>query len=180
MKKIIFQAVLFAFIAASLFSQTLEPSGQVTVEPVLAAQGFAFQGKDFKTVRMALIEGMSDEENAGEKADGKLHGKISIAGFGYKLKVVTFEEESLTADLFCRPENTPAKSEKKDKARAELEIPVGHISIKLSQPDPGSLVWLGTLRLTDEKVEAVSGTFDLYLNDITPLTDKKPGKPDKK
>ncbi len=174
MKKILFQTVLFILFAASLFSQSLESSGKATIEPLLAAQGFAFQGKDFKTVRMALIENMENEGNTSDKVSEKLFGKISIGGFGYKLQVVTFEKESLTADLFCRPENSATKSEKSDKTKAELEIPVGHISIKLSQPDPGSLVWLGTLRLTDEKVEAVSGTFDLYLNDITPPKTDKP------
>lgn len=175
MKKILFNTVLFVFFTACLFAQTLESSGKITIEPLLAAQGFAFQGKDFRTARLALInDAESNNSDQKSQAQQKLSGMLLIGGFEYKLEVVSFEEDSLEADLFCKPENTAGKTAKKDKNQSQLEVPVGHISIKLSQPDPGSLVWLGTLRLTDEKVESVSGTFDLYLNDITPPKGQKP------
>jgi len=172
MRKILFQVILFAFIATSLFAQTADRPEKPTSGTLLLAQGFAFQDKEFKTIFLAIINDQKSKQiskKTDAENDQQLTGKLAIGGFAYKLQIVTSEKDSYTADLFCRPEDSPMSSDKAAKTSTELEAPVGHISIKLNQPNPGTFVWLGTLRLTDEKVESVSGTFDIYMHDITPI-----------
>lgn len=138
---------------------------------VLALQGFAFKGKDFKTVKLGIKEAGADEKAAAtQKKDsaavaGKEDGRIALAGFDYVLKIVSYEEGKLAADLFRPSDFEQPKDAKQDKLR--LPVPVGHMSISRSQPNPGNFVYLGSLRLNDEETKT-EGEFELYLNDLTP------------
>jgi len=58
-----------------------------------------------------------------------------------------------------------SKDEKQDKLK--LPVPIGHMTLTRSQPNPGSFVQLGTLRINDEET-SLEGEFELYLNDQTP------------
>lgn len=175
MKKLLLSFLLLVLMSSGLCGQTINADGNVTIAPLMMAQGFAFQGKEFKTMRVAIINESNDPKAAAATKDAKLAGMLAIGGFEYKLAVVIFEDARLEADLFCKPENSGNGPQEKSK-KAELPVPVGHLSLALNQPDPLNTVWLGTLRLKDEKVETVSGEFELYLNDQTP----KPDAPEKK
>lgn len=137
---------------------------------ILAAQGFAFQGKEFKTVKLGIAYaavGKSGSSNGKTSASvaGHPDGSIIFAGFEYALKIVAFEDGKVAADLFREADFEVSKNKKQDKLR--LPVPVGHMSISRSQPSPGSMVYLGTLRLNDEET-SIDGEFELYLNDQSP------------
>ena len=142
--------------------------------------GFAFQGKDFKTIKLILINENSDksaispagvpDKNPGQEPQAQLKGKLIIGGYPYNLKVTLFETVNIEADLFSEEFTTPAGSDSNEK---KLPIPLGHVSLTLSEPEPGNPVILGSMRLKDEKVTAITGEFELYLNDIT----RKPNIP---
>lgn len=134
---------------------------------VLVAQGFAFQGKEFKTVKLGIkyaAAGKSDSSNGKTSASaaGNPDGWVALGGFEYALKIVAFEDGKVAADLF-RPADFESNQDKKQD-RLRLPVPVGHMSINRSQPSPGNMVYLGTLRLNDEET-SIDGEFELYLND---------------
>ncbi|PKL43003.1 MAG: hypothetical protein CVV41_11400 [Candidatus Riflebacteria bacterium HGW-Riflebacteria-1] len=137
----------------------------------LALQGFAFQGKEFKTVMLNIKKEDAGKEsaNAPDKDSGatagKEDGRIALDGFAYTLKVVSSEGAKLALDLFRTSDFAQPKDAGQDKLR--LPVPVGHMSISRNQPNAGSIVYLGSLRLNDEETK-VEGEFDLYLNIIAP------------
>jgi hypothetical protein len=135
---------------------------------ILLAQGFAFKGKEFKTVKLG-IKYESARKSGGDtekgSAAGKPDGHLALAGFNYALKIVTAEEGKIAADLF-RPADFEVNKDEKQK-KLQLPVPIGHMSLTRSQPNPGNFVQLGTLRINDEET-AMEGEFELYLNDLTP------------
>lgn len=179
MKKIISGLLIMLLLAVTSFAQPGVKPEKGKGEAVMNGLGFAFQNKDFKTVKFALMSesNASDTANAssGQNDQKKLSGMLVIGGYEYVLKVTLFETVKLEADLFDTPGNAGFKSSSDQQEKEKLPVPLGHVSLTLSQPDPGSSVILGSLRLSDEKVAAVSGEFELYLNDIT-----KKKKSDKK
>mgnify|MGYP003612903182 CR=1 FL=1 len=134
--------------------------------------GFAFQGKDFKTVKLALISEKSAKSSmataSGSSTDAvgsaQIKGRVVIGGYDYLLKVTMYEGINIEADMFSEEIHQNASSSGKADS---LPVPIGHVSLNLSEPEPGNPVILGSLRLNDEKVTAVNGEFELYLNDIT-------------
>lgn len=162
MKKIILALMILLIFASSSSAQ-----------PLMNGLGFAFQNKDFKTVKMALFQeetasNTANTANTTEKnAQKKLSGLFVIAGYEYVLKVTMFETINLEADLFESSAKAWVTGNSEQQKKEELPVPLGHVSLTLSQPDPTSSVITGSLRLNDEQVSSVSGEFDLYLNDIT-------------
>jgi hypothetical protein len=175
MKKLSALIILFLLSFLPGYSQTLTPEGEIAIAPLMLAQGFAFQGKDFRTVRIAIIEQSNDKNRQNQETQQKLSGMLLIGGYEYKISVVIFDTAKIEADLFCLPENSGIITS--DTEKNELPVPVGHISLSINQPDPQNLVWLGSLRLKDEKAETVSGEFELYLNDQTPKGKKSDETP---
>ena len=172
MKRIIFGLLLFVLFSASALSA--QPDQQQEHEVILKGLGFAFQGKDFKTVKIALISMKGKDTNTAVNAsegqnltqgseNQQLKGKLVIGGYDYTLRVTSYAAINIEADLFSE-ETRPATA---DGGEPKLPIPLGHVSLNLSEPDPGCPVITGSLRLKDEKVTAVSGEFELYLNDMT-------------
>ncbi|HOI89221.1 MAG TPA: hypothetical protein PLK28_01790 [Candidatus Rifleibacterium sp.] len=171
MKRIIFSMLLFVLFSASILSA--QPVQQQDHEAILKGLGFAFQGKDFKTVKIALFsikekdsdgaiasEGHSISQDSGNQ---QLKGKLVIGGYDYILRVTNYAAINIEADLFSEDTRTSAT----DNGELKLPVPLGHVSLNLSEPDPGCPVITGSLRLKDEKVTSVSGEFELYLNDMT-------------
>ena len=177
MRKLLFLALLMTVsVFAAAYAGPDCPPGDFDGEPpALAAQGFAFKGKDFKTIKVIVFKEGGEKTDQGASKEGaskdggaaadKRDGNLFLAGFAYALKIVTFEEGKLAADLFRPSDFEASKDEKEQKLR--LPVPVGHIAINRSQPDPGSVVYLGSLRLNDEETKN-EGEFELYLNDHTP------------
>ncbi len=134
----------------------------------LFAQGFAFKGKEFKTVKLG-IEYESGSKKGSDDGKGNSasqpDGYLGLAGYQYALKIVTAEEGKIAADLFRMADFEISKDEKQDKLK--LPVPIGHMTLTRSQPNPGSFVQLGTLRINDEET-SLEGEFELYLNDQTP------------
>lgn len=172
MKRIIFSLLLFVLFSASAISA--QPDQQQEHEAILKGLGFAFQGKDFKTVKIALISMKGKDANtaanasegqnlAPESGNQQLKGKLVIGGYDYILRVTSYAAINIEADLFSE-DTRPAAA---DSNELKLPVPLGHISLNLSEPDPGCPVITGSLRLKDEKVTAISGEFELYLNDMT-------------
>lgn len=132
----------------------------------LYAQGFAFKGKDFETVKLGIeYESDSKNDSKGDKAAKVPHpdGQIAIGDFNYAIKIVMLERGKISADLFSMSDFDVKKDEKPDKLK--LPMPIGHMSLKKS--DRNQPILLGTLRINDEET-AMQGEFDLYLNDLTP------------
>ncbi len=171
MKRIIFGLLLVLFSASLLAAQ---PDQQQEHEAILKGLGFAFQGKEFKTVKIALVsikeKGANTNANASEgqnlsqeSGNQQMKGKLVIGGYDYILRVTSYAAVNIEADLFSE-DTRPATA---DSGELKLPVPLGHVSLNLSEPDPGCPVITGSLRLKDEKVTAVSGEFELYLNDMT-------------
>ncbi|PKL51290.1 MAG: hypothetical protein CVV42_00125 [Candidatus Riflebacteria bacterium HGW-Riflebacteria-2] len=138
---------------------------------ILSAQGFAFKGKEFKTVRIGIkYDSGSKQGSDSGKGAVAAHpdGYLGLAGFKYALKIVTAEEGKIAADLFRMSDFEIRKDEKQDKLK--LPVPIGHLTLTRSQPNPGSFVQLGTLRINDEET-SLEGEFELYLNDLTAQDD---------
>ncbi|MBU1107672.1 MAG: hypothetical protein KKB51_13455 [Candidatus Riflebacteria bacterium] len=186
MRKVLFLALLMTvFVFAAAYAESACAAGATggsgsavardsdsgREPPRLIAEGFAFKGKDFKTIRVIVFEEKKDKksDNSTDKEGGaapdKRDGNLWLAGFEYALKIVSFEEGKLAADLFRSSDFETSKDKKEQKQ--SLPVPVGHIAIDRSQPNPGSVVFLGSLRLNDEETK-IDGEFDLYLNDHTP------------
>ncbi|HNW11372.1 MAG TPA: hypothetical protein PKI71_08420, partial [Candidatus Rifleibacterium sp.] len=106
MKRIIFSMLLFVLFSASILSA--QPVQQQDHEAILKGLGFAFQGKDFKTVKIALFsikekdsdgaiasEGHSISQNLGNQ---QLKGKLVIGGYDYILRVTNYAAINIEAD----------------------------------------------------------------------------------
>ncbi len=163
-----------AFAGSGCGSDDCQASADSQIAPaknemlILFAQGFAFKGKEFKTVKVGIkYDAARNKGSDGEKGAAAKHpdGHIALAGFNYALKIVTAEEGKIAADLFRPSDFEVSKDEKQDKMK--LPVPIGHMTLTRSQPNPGSFVQLGTLRLNDEET-SMEGEFELYLNDLTP------------
>ncbi len=140
---------------------------------LLVAQGFAFQNKEFKVVKLMISgeeSGNSSDNLKSEQKNKNLKGTLEIGGFAFKVKPVVNGDDMLEADLM-EPADPISSLEKG--AEKKLEVPVGHISIKAQQPDPKNRVFLGDLRINSEKAEGIKGTFELFLNDHTQSLQKK-------
>jgi len=138
---------------------------------VLFAQGFAFKGKEFKTVKLGIKYKSGSKKGSGDDkavSASQPDGHLGLAGFKYALKIVTAEEGKIAADLFRMSDFEISKDEKQDKLK--LPVPIGHMTLTRNQPNPGSFVQLGTLRINDEET-SMEGEFELYLNDLTPQGD---------
>jgi len=177
MKRIIFGLLLFVlFSTLALYAQ----DQQQEHEAILKGLGFAFQSKEFKTIKIALASiknkgaggAMASEgQNLSQEPENQqLKGKLVIGGYDYILKVTSYAAVNIEADLFSE-DTRPATA---DSGELKLPVPLGHVSLNLSEPDPGCPIITGSLRLKDEKVTAVSGEFELYLNDMTRVGKKKP------
>lgn len=177
MQRILVISLLFVLV----FSSFLEAAGQMATPEeteavvLLAAQGFAFQNKEFKVVKLMITGEESEDSSENLKSDQKnknknLKGTLEIGGFAFKVKPVVNGDDMLEADLIELAD--PISSLEKG-AEKKLEVPVGHISIKAQQPDPKNRVFLGDLRINSEKAEGIKGTFELFLNDHTPRMRKK-------
>ena len=176
MKRIICGFLFLFLFASASFAQSADENKN---EMLISGLGFAFQGKDFKTVKLALVSEKPDKFASQTGADGQviqpqteqqqpqqIKGKIVIGGYDYHLKVTLFEAVTVEADLFSE-DAKPATGDSDKENLKKLPVPLGHVSLTLSEPEPGNPVILGSLRLKDEKVTTVSGEFELYLNDIT-------------
>ncbi len=129
--------------------QTAIISEKVLVESI----GFGLKEQTFKVVEFKLSEMTLVGNN--QKADSqppKVVGKLSIAGIGHKLKIIKPQLENFEADIVV-------PSEEKG-----LFLPIGHISLKLSEADAKHLVMTGELKILVENDEENSGEFKVYLN----------------
>lgn len=178
MQRILVMSLFFVLV----FSVCLQAAGQMNPAeenervPLLVAQGFAFQNKEFKVVKL-MISGEESENSSdnlkSEQKNKNLKGTLEIGGFAFKVKPVVNGDDLLEADLMELAD--PISSLEKG-AEKKLEVPVGHISIKAQQPDPKNRVFLGDLRINSEKAEGIKGTFELFLNDHTQRLQKKRDK----
>jgi hypothetical protein len=161
--------------ATSVLAQPTENEAESERVPMLIANGFAFQSKEFKVVKLVITGEKGEAESAVAKDNGKtgaknLKGIFEIGGFLFKLKPVVNGDDVLEADLIERAD--PISTMEKDSEK-KLDVPVGHVSIKAQQPDPKNRVFIGDLRINSEKAEGIKGTFELYLNDHTPVFQQK-------
>jgi len=179
MQRILILGLLFLSfsIVGSVAAQ--QPADQDETErvPMLVANGFAFQNKEFKVVKLVITGEKSESEtdtakDTDKKSAKNLKGIFEIGGFLFKLKPVVNGDDVLEADLIERAD--PISTMEKDSEK-KLEVPVGHVSIKAQQPDPKNRVFIGDLRINSEKAEGIKGTFELYLNDHTPMFRQKRG-----
>jgi len=173
MKRIL-SCLLISFFLCTV-SAFAQPATENNEKILAQGLGFAFQGKDFKTVKLILISENADrnamspnagpDKNTAQEQQPQIKGKLVIGGYPYNLKVTLFETVKIEADLFS--EEFPIHSGS-DSDEKKLPMPLGHVSLTQSEPEPGNPVILGSMRLKDEKVPAISGEFELYLNDLTP------------
>ncbi len=161
--------LLLVMLSTAIFAQ--QPP-ENNLQMLISGLGFAFQGKEFKTVKLALLSETSDINSVATASGSSIYasgsaqikGRIVIGGYDYHLKVTMYEGINIEADMFSEEVRPTASSS--DKANS-LPVPIGHVSLNLSEPEPGNPVILGSLRLNDEKVTAVNGEFEIFLNDIT-------------
>lgn len=166
-------SVFLLCFAGMIEAQPTEGDFQVTVRlPLLLADGFGFQGKEYKVVKLAVTGEFKEKEQNENAKPTKLGGILEIAGFAFKIKPVLTGEDNLEADLM---ELSDPISDMEQEGGKKLDVPVGHISIKAHNPDPKNRVYVGDLRISSEKAEGIKGTFELYLNDHTPKKMSKPG-----
>lgn len=180
MQRILILGLLFLSFSIAFSVAAQQPADQDEAErvPMLIANGFAFQNKEFKVVKLVITGEKGDSESAAAKDNGKtgaksLKGIFEIGGFLFKLKPVVNGDDVLEADLIERAD--PISSMEKDSEK-KLDVPVGHVSIKAQQPDPKNRVFIGDLRISSEKAEGIKGTFELYLNDHTPVFQQRNAK----
>lgn len=170
MRKQIFFLVIFILIC-SISVVSAETKDKETIRvPALKSQGFGFQEKEFKVVKV-LITGEKDAKSESDEKLKNLQGFCEIGGFGFILKLVTNSKDAIEADLMELPDPISSMTEKD--GEKELEVPIGHISLTASKPDPKNRVFTGKLRIISEKAEGIKGEFDIYLNDNTPGFRKK-------
>lgn len=173
MKKIISGLFIMLLVAAASFAQPDFKFDKNRGEALMNGLGFAFQNKEFKTVKFALVQQQTASDTAsagkssGDNAQKQLAGFIVVGGYEYVLKVTLFETVKLEADLFATPGNAGFSDAGEQQSKEKLPMPLGHVSLTISQPEPGNSVFLGSLRLNDEKVTTVTGEFELFLNDVT-------------
>ncbi|GAB4282899.1 MAG: hypothetical protein Kow0029_28740 [Candidatus Rifleibacteriota bacterium] len=166
MRKIFFLFVAMAFSLLPILAAEQADYKDTERVPVIVAQGFGFQAKSYKVIKLVLTEQQSKDEKAVDKSTTDLQGICEIAGYGFKLKPVLNGDDVLEADLMELPDPV-ANLEGKNPGKI-LEVPIGHLSIKASNPDPKNRVFKGTLRIDSEKAEDLNGILDVYLNDNTP------------
>jgi hypothetical protein len=152
------------------------------IRPLLIAQGFAFENEEFKVLKIA-ITGETKAAKARIIKKGKekfvnIKGFAEIGGFRFELKLVSRDDNALEADLLEPSLQTSGAVEtigqgKEAGTEKKLDVPVGHLSLKLLRPDPRNRVFIGSLRVTSEKAEYANGTYEVYLNDNTPIFAQK-------
>jgi hypothetical protein len=182
MKKVL-SVFIFLFLLVSLagYTQTKGANFQqapTEIRPLMVAQGFAFENKEFKVLKVAISgEVAATRGKTREKGPEKfqnIKGFIEIGGFQFELKLVSRDEKMIEADLIEPSKDfLPSNETLSEDSARELDIPVGHLSIKASRPDPKNVVFLGSLRVTSETAEDANGTYEVYLNDNTPIFAQK-------
>ena len=165
MKKLV--SILFIFsllFCSNIFAE--EESFQPTVitrKPLILSKGFAFKGKEFQVISVKVFE-VSLKNLKTNKTDGspRIAGHVELAAQRHMLKVISPNPKNFEADIV------------KPSEKADLNVPIGHISLKASQPDPKNSVLTGDLRILIEDDKELSGEYKVYLNlkDLDPEANK--------
>jgi hypothetical protein len=170
MKKFVSVLFIFSLLFCSniiVAEENFQPT-TITRKPLILSKGFAFKGKAFQVASVKVFE-VSLKNLKTNKTDGKprIIGHLELAADRHMLKVISPNPKNFEADI-VRP------SEKDD-----LNVPIGHISLKASQPDPKNSVLTGELRIIIEGDKELSGEFKVYLNLKNPDPEENDKEPQK-
>jgi len=161
MKRFAVLLVVALCFAAPCFAQPTAP-GKVPsvaqkIEPLFLGLGFAFKGKELFATELHVMQ-VQQMNLQNSKAQGLIKCIFLMGDTKLPVKIINPDLEKFEADV--------VKIEAGGADQPPVIIPIGHISMKVSQLDKIHSAGIGKVQLNIEGNEEKSGDFALYLNEL--------------